>query len=107
MTKAKADRVDVQILDRSYQLSCRPEEKDLLMDCVALVDTRMRQAKAHSKIQGADRIAVLAALTIARECLTNPAAEPGPAPDSPEAAHKIAELTAKLEAALFPQERLF
>jgi cell division protein ZapA len=114
---SKADRVDVQILDRSYQLSCPPEEKDLLMECVALVDTRMRQVKTRSKLQGADRIAVMAALTIARDCLTGKEAtradhqsedqtEHRPE-DKAEIQKKINELSALLDTALAPQERLF
>jgi cell division protein ZapA len=113
MTKSKADRVDVQILDRSYQLSCPPEEKDLLMECVALVDTRMRQVKTRSKLQGADRIAVMAALTIARDCLTGKASAQteNQSVDQPEdqaaIQKKIHELSALLDTALAPQERLF
>jgi cell division protein ZapA len=114
MTKSKADRVDVQILDRSYQLSCPPEEKELLMDCVALVDTRMRQVKTRSKLQGADRIAVMAALTIARDCLTGKesAAKESTqteqqSEDQAAIQNKINELSALLDTALAPQERLF
>jgi cell division protein ZapA len=113
MTKSKADskadRVDVQILDRSYQLSCPPEEKDLLMECVALVDTRMRQVKTRSKLQGADRIAVMAALTIARDCLTGKESAQTEEHSEDQAAiqKKIHELSALLDTALAPQERLF
>lgn len=125
MTKSKADRVDVQILDRSYQLSCPPEEKDLLMECVALVDTRMRQVKTRSKLQGTDRIAVMAALTIARDCLTGKASAQAEYQSQHQSEHpsedqsehrsanqaaiqkKIDELSTLLDTALAPQERLF
>jgi cell division protein ZapA len=102
MSKAKNDRVDVQIFDRAYQLSCPPEEKELLLQCVSLVDTRMRQVKANSRLQGADRIAVMAALTIARDCLAQVG---GQDPDAVQ--KKLAEIAAALDAALVPQERLF
>jgi cell division protein ZapA len=105
MSTSKAERFDVQILDRTYQLSCSPEEKALLMECVSLVDTRMRQVKTQSKLQAADRIAVMAALTLARDCLTshNNSAQA----DQAMIEKKIAEITAKLDLALTPQERLF
>ncbi len=105
MSTSKAERFDVQILDRTYQLSCSPEEKALLMECVSLVDTRMRQVKTQSKLQAADRIAVMAALTLARDCLTNNNASS--TSDQAVIEKKIAEITAKLDLALTPQERLF
>lgn len=105
MSKAKPERIEVQILDRSYQLACPPEEKKLLMQCVALLDTRMRQVKAQSKLMGADRIAVMAALTLARDCLTNTPATLQE--DQDELQRKIAEISVKLDQALIPQERLF
>lgn len=100
-----ASQVEVQILDRPYKLSCAPEEKDLLMDCVALVDRRMRQAKQGSKLQSADRIAVLAALTLARELLA-PASESS-ALSTPLLRERIQRLTALADEALTPQEKLF
>jgi cell division protein ZapA len=105
MSTSKAERFDVQILDRTYQLSCLPEEKALLMECVSLVDTRMRQVKTQSKLQAADRVAVMAALTLARDCLTNNNASSHA--DQVAVQQKIAEITAKLDLALAPQERLF
>ncbi len=105
MTKSKAERVEVEILDRNYQLSCPPEEKELLMECVRLVDTRMRQVKTQSKLQGADRIAVMAALTLARDCLTSNGGSS--ANDTTEIKTKIAEISAALDQAIAPQERLF
>jgi cell division protein ZapA len=105
MSTPKAERFDVQILDRTYQLSCLPEEKALLMECVSLVDTRMRQVKTQSKLQASDRIAVMAALTLARDCLTNNSASAQA--DQAVIEKKISEITAKLDLALTPQERLF
>lgn len=105
MSTSNAERFDVQILDRTYQLSCLPEEKALLMECVSLVDTRMRQVKTQSKLQAADRVAVMAALTLARDCLTNNNASSHA--DQVAVQQKIAEITAKLDLALAPQERLF
>jgi cell division protein ZapA len=105
MTKSSAERIDVQILDRSYQLSCTAEEKPMLMECVALVDARMRQVKATSKLQGLDRIAVMAALTLARDFLSSSSGTSQSERD--EALRRIAAVADVLDQALVPQEKLF
>jgi cell division protein ZapA len=104
-TNPKAERIDVHIMDRSYQLSCPPEEKTLLMECVGLVDSRMRQVKMQGKLQAADRVAVMAALTLARDCLTGTQAQT--AADQSTVEKKITEIATKLDLALAPQEPLF
>jgi cell division protein ZapA len=98
-------QVEVQILDRPYKLSCPPAEKPLLMDCVALVDRRMRQAKQGGKLQSADRIAVMAALTLARELL----APAGDAAGLSEVVvrERLQRLTELADETLTPQEKLF
>lgn len=105
MPKSNPERLDVQILDRSYQLSCTPEDKPMLLECVALVDARMRQVKANSKLQGADRVAVMAALTLARDFLSSDAA--ASENEKAEALKKISAIAKVLDTALMPQEKLF
>jgi cell division protein ZapA len=98
-------QLEVQILDRPYKLSCPPAEQALLLDCVSLVDRRMRQAKQGSKLQSADRIAVMAALTLARDLLA-PSGE-GHTPSDPALRETLKKLTALADEALVPQEKLF
>jgi cell division protein ZapA len=105
MSKTEQERIEVQILDRAYQLSCAPGDKPMLLECVALVDARMRQVKASSKLQGADRIAVMAALTLARDVLGGGALQD--AGTREEALKKITAISQTLDAALVPQEKLF
>lgn len=105
MPKSESERIEVQILDRSYALSCTPEDKPMLLQCVDLVDTRMRQAKTSGKLQGNDRIAVMAALTLARDLLMA-----NGAPDKTErdeALARIAAISTSVDTALIPQEKLF
>lgn len=99
------ERLDVQILDRSYQLSCTPEDKPVLLECVSLVDARMRQVKSTGKLQGLDRIAVMAALTLARDLLNSGAATGSN--EKEEMLKKISVMTQAVETALTPQEKLF
>jgi cell division protein ZapA len=105
MSKAPSEKLSVTILDRSYQLSCSPEEKNILLECVGLVDARMRKIKAEGKLQAADRIAVMAALTIARDLIANPAAiDPH---EKQSALEKIAAINKALDGAIAPQDNLF
>lgn len=105
MSKASSEKLTVTILDRSYQLSCPPEERNILLECVGLVDARMRKIKAEGRLQAADRIAVMAALTIARDLIANPAAID---PKEKQAAlEKIAAIQKSLDVAIAPQDNLF
>jgi cell division protein ZapA len=105
MSKASSEKISVTILERSYQLSCPPDEKNLLLECVGLVDARMRKIKAEGKLQAADRIAVMAALTIARDLIANPASiDPK---EKQAAVEKISAINKALDAAIAPQDNLF
>jgi cell division protein ZapA len=63
--------VSVNILDRDYQVSCLPSERDALMDSARTLDARMRQIRATGKIVGLERIAVMAALNITHDALSS------------------------------------
>ncbi len=65
--------VNVRILDRDYQVSCPPEERDALERAARHLDQRMREIRATGKIVGLERIAVMAALNVTHEYLTRDA----------------------------------
>ena len=62
--------VSVSILDKDYQVSCQPEEVSALQDSARYLDTKMREVKDNASVLGLDRIAVMAALNIANEFLS-------------------------------------
>ncbi len=62
-------RVSVRILDKEYQIACPKNERNDLMRCAELLNTRMREIRDSGKIIGLDRIAVMAALNITHELL--------------------------------------
>jgi len=62
-----AQTVTVSILDKDYQVSCKPEEVAALQRSARYVDQKMREIKSGSAILGLDRIAVMAALNIAND----------------------------------------
>ena len=61
--------VNVKILEKEYQISCKAEERAALLDSAELLDLKMRQIRESGKVTGLDRIAVMAALNMANELL--------------------------------------
>lgn len=62
--------VTVSILDKDYQVSCGRDEVDALKKSASFLDEKMREIKTGSSVLGLDRIAVMAALNIANDLLT-------------------------------------
>jgi cell division protein ZapA len=61
--------VNVKILEKEYQISCKTEERAALLDAAELLDAKMREIRESGKVTGLDRIAVMAALNMANELL--------------------------------------
>jgi cell division protein ZapA len=61
--------VNVKILEKEYQISCKADERAALLDSAELLDAKMRQIRESGKVTGLDRIAVMAALNMANELL--------------------------------------
>lgn len=66
---ASTNAVAVQILDREYRIACEPSEREALLRAAANLDQRMRQLKQDNRTLTLERVAVLAALTIAAEAM--------------------------------------
>ena len=62
-----SEPVNVRILDRDYLVACEPHEREGLLRAAAMLDGQMRDIRRGNKMAGIDRIAVLAALTLAHE----------------------------------------
>jgi cell division protein ZapA len=60
-------RVSVQILDKEFQVACKPTEKDALLLAAKELDARMRKVRSTGAIIGIDRIAVMVALNLCHE----------------------------------------
>ena len=61
--------VSAKILDKEYTISCPPDEHAALLSSIQHVDEKMREIRSGSKIIGAERLAVMAAINIAHEML--------------------------------------
>lgn len=92
-----AQTVTVSILDKEYQVSCKPEEVADLKQSASYLDEKMREIKSSSNVFGLERIAVIAALNIAHDFLIQ-SRRTDEVIDSQAA--EIDSLTAKLDHAL-------
>jgi cell division protein ZapA len=61
--------ITVTILDREYQFTCEPGERNALREAAAFLDDRMREVKAAGKLMALERIAVMTALNLSDELL--------------------------------------
>ena len=62
-------QIEASILGQTYRLACSPETEAPLLQAVARVDAEMSKIRGHSNVRGTDRIAVMAALSLASELL--------------------------------------
>jgi cell division protein ZapA len=110
----KAKALDVNIMGRSYKVTCPDEEREALLQAVAYLDQKMHEIKSGGRVANIERIAVMAALNIAHELLEARAqrAAPSGAPaaaggfDIAEVKRRMAAMLATLDQALAPQEKL-
>jgi len=61
----------VNIMDREFRVNCPESEQQNLLDSAASLDQRMREIRDTGRVIGVDRIAIMAALNLASELLSN------------------------------------
>ena len=88
--------VNIRILDKEYQVSCPPEERDALLLSARALDERMRSIRNSGGVIGLERIAVMAALNLTYDLSK---LEPQPASHS-LSAEAFQRLDRKLSSAL-------
>ena len=89
--------ITVSILDKDYQVACPPDEVIALRESAQYLDDKMREMKESTSVFGLDRLAVMAALNIANDYISQTHKTLGVVSD-----HKndIQALNGKLETAL-------
>jgi cell division protein ZapA len=99
--------LDVTLMGLPYRLACREGEEQTLRQAVAYLDNKMCALRDSGKVKGTDRIAVMAALSVAAEFLSAKAPQ-GPLSDLSvmEVRQKLDAMHTVLDAALSPQESL-
>ena len=95
--------VTVTILDKEYLVTCSEEEHHDLIRSADYLDRKMREIRDAGKIIGTDRIAVMAALNISHELLTQ-SSDSGKIDNS--FGQRIKGLEAKIEDALYRSRQL-
>jgi cell division protein ZapA len=100
-------QLDVNIMGQQYRLACRDGEEATLREAVAYLDGKMCALRDSGKVKGTDRIAVMAALSVAAEFLSVKSPQ-GPLADLTilEVKQKLEAMHTVLDAALSPQENL-
>lgn len=67
---SESKTVRVSILDKEYQVSCQASEVASLQQSASFLDQKMREMKENSNVFGLDRLAVMAALNLTNDLLT-------------------------------------
>ena len=103
-----AKTIEISILGRNYKIACTEDERAALMEAVAYLDGKMGEIKSAGKVNGMDRIAVMAALNIAHELLSQKAAPAPAAVDGAAFRRRIVAMQEAVDSALAAdQENLF
>jgi len=100
--------LDVTIMGNPYRLVCKEGEQKTLQEAVSYLDGKMCALRDSGKVKGNDRIAVMAALSMAAEFLSVKAPQ-GPLSEMSilEVKQKLGAMHTVLDSALTPQENLF
>jgi cell division protein ZapA len=100
--------LDVSIMGQPYRLACKEGEERTLQEAVSYLDGKMCALRDSGKVKGNDRIAVMAALSVAAEFLSVKAPQ-GPLSELSimEVKQKLGAMHTVLDSALTPQENLF
>ena len=110
----EANYLDITLLGKEYRVACPPDERDALLAAVAYVDEKMHDIAEKTKSNISERIAVMAALNIAHEHLsqqhpankTQSVGGPETGVDFGAVKRRISHMEAELDAVLAPQDKL-
>lgn len=70
MKKDNKSALTIKIFGNDYRISCEAGQEDDLHKAGRFLDGRMREIRANGSVIGTDRIAVMAALNLSHELLT-------------------------------------
>lgn len=108
MSEPKSIQIDVNIMGLSYKLACKEGEDRALREAASYLSEKMCTIRDGSKVKGTDRIAVMAALSMAADLLSTKAHD-GPLSGMSigEVKQKIQSMNDTIDQVLTPQENLF
>jgi len=91
--------VTVRIMGKEYTVACPPDEHEALVKSADYLNERMSTIRKRGKALGAERIAVMAALNIARELLELRGVE-GVSQVNPEAVTRLRQMSLDIDSTL-------
>lgn len=91
--------VTVRIMGREYTVICPPEEHEALVASADFLNERMTAIKKRGKALGSERIAVMAALNLARELLEMQGSDKVVQPDA-ASVERVKQLRLDIESTL-------
>jgi cell division protein ZapA len=100
---SKAKALDVSIMGRSYKVACAEEEREALLQAVSYLDRKMNEIKVAGKVASLERIAVMAALNITHELLSQKIG----GFDAGELRRRMSSMQVMLDEVLSKQDTLF
>ena len=110
MSAAAQDKnaVTINVLGREFRVGCPEGEQKQLLASVEFLNRKMKEVRDTGKVVGNERIAIMAALNIAHEMMSNPGKAGGASVDGGAIKRRILAMQETLDAALAAdQENLF
>ena len=102
MTDKSVEGITIHILDKEYMIACNEDERHDLQRSADYLDKKMREIRDSGKIIGSDRIAVMAALNISHELLT----QGGGTTTDTSIGTRIRSIQEKIDEALYRSQQL-
>jgi cell division protein ZapA len=62
--------VTLRLIDREFLIACAPDERAGLVEAAGFLDRKMRELRSATRVPSFERLAVLAAVSVAHELLT-------------------------------------
>lgn len=89
--------VSIDILDKSYQVACEPEQEAELRQAASDLDDQMRAIRSTGKVIGLERVAIMAALNLSHQVLVM---KSGGQPEDP-LEDQLKTISSRIDEALF------
>ena len=106
--KTRDKGLTIQILGRDFRVACPEGEEKQLHASVEYLNRRMKELRDTGKVTGNERVAIMAALNIAHEFLSQKPAKAASSVDGADFRRRIAAMQETLDSALAAdQDKLF
>ena len=97
--------MNISLLGREFRVGCPEGEEKQLLASVEYLNRKLKEVRDTGKVVGNERIAIMAALNIAHEMLSNPGK--ASSVDSASIKRRILAMQETLDTALADQDNLF